>query len=180
MNPLVSVILPAYNAEKTLFESVQSIVKQTYNEWELLLINDGSKDNTDKVIKQFSDKRIRYIENDGNKGLIYTLNRGISLSKGKYIIRMDADDISFPERIQCQVEYMENHPDTIVCGSYIETFGENVDSVVRSYHTESDDIKKAYPIQPPFAHPSVIIRRDILEKEGFGYNQDYKDKHANR
>lgn len=175
MNPLVSVILPAYNAEKTLYEAVDSIIKQTYKNWELLLINDGSKDGTDNIAKLFEDKRIRYIQNDGNKGLIYTLNRGIGLSNGKYILRMDADDISLSHRIQLQVDYMENHPETIVCGGFIKTIGEGVKSEIKKYFTHSDDIKKAYPLYPPFAHPTVIIRKNILDKTGIGYDIEYKD-----
>ena len=96
--PKVSVLLPVYNAEKYLQEAIDSILRQTFTDFELLLINDGSTDGSEEVIRQYHDDRIVYIKNDGNKGLIYTLNRGIEAAKGTYIARMDADDVSLPER----------------------------------------------------------------------------------
>ena len=122
---MISVILPAYNAQDTIAEAIQSIIDQTYKDWELIVINDGSSDDTKSIILSFPDPRIKYIENDGNKKLIYTLNRGLKLATGKYIARMDADDISLPTRFERQVLYMENHPDCVCCGSLIHFFSNN-------------------------------------------------------
>ena len=119
---LVSVILPAYNAQDTIAESIDSILNQSFRDFELIVINDGSTDATEKVIAQYDDSRIRYFANPGNQGLIYTLNRGLELSQGKYIARMDADDISLPARFEKQVRILEEHPEIIVCGPLIKVF----------------------------------------------------------
>ena len=109
-NCLISIILPAYNAEKYLKEAIDSILAQTYTNFELIVINDGSTDKTEEIILSYQDSRIRYIKNEKNLKLIRTLNKGIGLAKGKYIARMDADDISLPHRLKEEVEFMEAHP----------------------------------------------------------------------
>lgn len=106
--PIISVILPAYNASKTISEAIDSILSQSFKDWEMLVINDGSIDNTKDIIQSYTDSRIKYIENEGNKGLVYSLNRGISLSQGVYIARMDADDISLPTRLEEQLKYLQD------------------------------------------------------------------------
>ena len=105
---LISVILPAYNAEEYIYAAIDSILQQTYTNFELIVINDASTDHTEEIILSFSDKRIRYIKNEQNLKLIKTLNKGIALANGKYIARMDADDISMPNRFQIEYEFMEN------------------------------------------------------------------------
>ena len=90
----ISVVLPVYNAEETVAEAIDSILQQTFMDFELIIINDGSIDNSEEIILSYSDERIRYYSNGENRGLIYSLNRGLRLAKGKYIARMDADDIS--------------------------------------------------------------------------------------
>ena len=97
---LLSVVMPAYNAGKTIKESIDSILNQSFKDFEFIIINDGSTDNTEDVILSYGDKRIRYLKNDVNRGIIYTLNRGIIESKGKYIARMDSDDISLSTRFE--------------------------------------------------------------------------------
>lgn len=170
----ISVILPVYNAQDTIGEAIQSIINQTYTDWELLVINDGSTDNTRSVILSFDDPRIKYIENDGNKQLIYSLNRGLELASGKYIARMDADDISLPERFACQVRYMDSHPEIIVCGTYMQKFGNRVVPDIISFYSNNDDIKNNILTFPPFGHPSVMIRKSVLDKTGIKYDYNYK------
>lgn len=116
---LISVVLPAYNVQDTIGESIDSILSQTFTDFELIIINDGSQDNTEEVIHAYSDKRIRYYRNEKNEGLIYTLNRGLDLAQGKYIARMDADDVSLPTRFEKQVKVMEESPNIVVCGTQI-------------------------------------------------------------
>ena len=101
--PGVSVVMPAYNAEKYLREAIDSILAQTYTDFELIIINDGSTDSTKEVIHSYSDPRIIYIENERNSGICITLNKGLDASRGRYIVRMDSDDISVPERLEVQV-----------------------------------------------------------------------------
>ena len=127
---LISVVLPAYNVQDTIGESIDSILSQTFTDFELIIINDGSQDNTEEVIHAYSDKRIRYYRNEKNEGLIYTLNRGLDLAQGKYIARMDADDVSLPTRFEKQVKVMEESPNIVVCGTQIILFG--VDTAKRS------------------------------------------------
>lgn len=181
--PLVSVVFPAYNAEKTIKEAIDSIISQTYPNWELLAIDDGSTDSTASIIQSYNDKRIKYFKNECNIGLINTLNRGITLCSGKYIARMDSDDISEPERFAKQVSYMEENSHVIVCGSNIRMFGkkEGLDyNVIARYENDDKALKNRLVSSPCFAHPAVMIRRDVIisaeikYKEGYDYAEDYK------
>ncbi len=119
--PLVSIGLPAFNCEKTLSVAIRSILNQTYDNWELLLVEDGSSDRTLEVARSFPDPRILVFTNHVNKGLISCLNRAVSLSRGKYFARMDADDVAYPERLRRQVEHLEQHPeiDLLGCGMLV-------------------------------------------------------------
>jgi glycosyltransferase involved in cell wall biosynthesis len=119
--PLVSIVIPVYNGEKYLADSLDSVLCQTYQNWELIIINDGSTDSTEQLILNYQDKRIKYLRNDDNKGIIFSLNRGLRESKGVYIARLDADDIALPFRIEKQVEFLSENPDYVMCGSYFQT-----------------------------------------------------------
>ena len=122
----VSVILPVFNAEKTLKTAIDSILEQTYKNFELIIINDGSNDLSEAIIKEYKDHRLKYFINEVNKGLIYTLNKAVSLCKGEYIARMDSDDISAKNRLETQVRYLTLHPDILAVGTARSIFGENV------------------------------------------------------
>lgn len=175
--PLVSVLLPVYNAQDTVVEAIQSILAQTYTHFELVVINDGSTDATRERILSVRDDRIRYYENEGNQGLVYTLNRGIDLCRGKYIARMDADDISLPTRFEKQVEVMEKSPNIIVCGTEVSLFGdpEIVKKVPdRAYRfISADEYQKNLVLESGIAHPSVMMRKSILDEYHLYYDADY-------
>ena len=174
--PLVSVILPAYNAENTIAEAIKSIIDQTYNNWELIVINDGSSDRTEDIILSFTDKRIKYYKNQGNKQLIYTLNRGLSLATGKYIARMDADDICFPQRFEKQVDFMEKHSNVIVCGTQIKYFGTKRTKYKKlSFPLGDSELKDMLAISTCFAHPSVMVRKSVIAESGVTYDVNYKN-----
>lgn len=176
MDSIVSVILPAYNSEGTLGEAIQSIINQTYNNWELIIINDGSTDGTDTVSLSFKDKRIKYFVNEGNKGLIYTLNRGLSLASGKYLARMDADDICYPERFERQVNFMESHPDVIVCGTQIDYFGTKSTNYKKlKFPLDDKSLKEMLAVSTCFAHPSVMVRKSMFESSGVFYDINFKN-----
>jgi glycosyltransferase involved in cell wall biosynthesis len=117
MEPLVSIGMPVFNCEKTLNIAVQSILNQTYSNWELILIDDGSKDKTLEIANSFQDSRIKVIADGRNQQLPIRLNQAIALSRGKYFARMDGDDVSYPERLQRQVEYLEQHPEIDLLGT---------------------------------------------------------------
>ena len=108
--PLITVLMPVYNGEKYLQQAIESILKQTFTDFEFLIINDGSTDNSENIILSYDDSRIRYIKNEENLRLIRTLNKGIELAKGKYIARMDCDDISLPYRFEKQLKEFQNNP----------------------------------------------------------------------
>ena len=172
----VSVLLPVYNAASTLKESINSVIEQTFSDWELIVINDGSIDNTEEIIKSYSDSRIKYVKNETNKGLIYTLNRGISLAKGKYIARMDADDICYFERFEKQVAFMDNNPDVIICGTQIEYFGTKSSNYKKLIFPLKDmQLKEMLATSTCFAHPSVMIKKSVLDDSGILYNMNYKN-----
>ena len=109
--PLVTVLLPAYNSEAFVRESLQSILDQTFTDFELIVIDDASTDGTVALVKAFQDSRIRLVQKPHNTGYTDSLNNGIRLARGRYIARMDADDISLPHRFQKQVQFLDAHPD---------------------------------------------------------------------
>jgi glycosyltransferase involved in cell wall biosynthesis len=166
--PVITVILPAFNAEQFIKKAIESILAQTFSNFELIIINDGSTDNTDQVIRSFTDSRIKYIKNSENKGLIDTLNKGIDEAKGKYIARMDADDISLPTRFEIQVNYLNNHSDVDIVAStiiFINEKGEQTGTWPLDTKTiNSNQITEALITENCIAHPSVMGKTAIFTK----------------
>jgi glycosyltransferase involved in cell wall biosynthesis len=158
--PLVSVILPVYNAELYVEESIKSVLNQTFTNFELIIINDGSTDLSENKILSFNDNRINYIKNDLNLKLIATLNLGLQKARGKYIARIDADDIALPERFAKQVEFLEANPDYGLLGSFAKEFGFSSNNI--QYPTTDTAIRYAVIYHNPFVHSSVMIRSSIL------------------
>ena len=176
-NIIVSVIMAVYNAEKYLDEAIQSILIQTYEKFEFIIINDGSSDKSLEILEKYAiqDSRIVMI-NRKNKGLVYSLNEGILKAKGKYIARMDADDISDPFRLENQLEFIENNNLDICGGHYLlldkkgKINGLNVVPISHEMCTLSLLFKV------PFAHPSVIIRKSFLNDNLLEYGQSKYQK----
>lgn len=164
--------MPVYNAAKYLDASIKSIFNQTFSNFEFIIINDCSIDNSKKIIKSYDDKRIRYYENYKNLGIAATLNHGLELSKGKYIVRMDADDISLPKRIEKQIDFMETNSKTGICGTYCKTFG--LFEKEFFYPTLHSEILKAILTYNPIAHPTAIFRNDFFKKFKLNYSVKYK------
>lgn len=169
---MISVVMPVYNAESFLNEAIESILNQTFGDFEFIIINNASTDNSKKIIHSYSDPRIKYIENDVNMGLVYSLNKGIDSSSGKYIARMDADDISMPERFFKQVNFLEQNASVGICGSWFENFG-NITGISQ-YPADENTIRFKMLYQLPVLHPSVLIRKNILDKYGLKYNSNFK------
>lgn len=172
--PSVSVVMPAYNAAKYLREAIDSILAQTYRDFEFIIINDGSTDRTKEIILNYDDPRIVYLENEKNSGICVTLNKGLNAAQGRYIVRMDADDISLPERLAIQVEYMDKHPEIGVCGSDIIVFGEGKEESIFEQIHLSDDCAAGLLFNPCLAHPSVIINNQILKYRNLCYEDSYR------
>jgi glycosyltransferase involved in cell wall biosynthesis len=161
-NPFISVIMSVHNGNQYLEESIKSILIQTFTNFEFIIINDGSTDNSGEIINSFHDQRIIAIHNQVKSGLAESLNKGFEMSRGKYLARMDSDDISLPERLSFQVRFMENHDDIGICGSWIQTFGGN--KIGYYFPILHDEIRCNLLFSPQLAHPSVIIRKEIFDK----------------
>lgn len=177
-SPFVSVIMPAYNCEDTIKESIDSILLQSYDNFELIIINDGSIDNTLDVINSYNDDRIIVINNKVNQTIVPCLNKGLKNSKGKYIIRMDSDDICVETRFEKQVLFMEKNTDIGVCGSWAKKINyknENVGNMI--YNSENDVIKFKMLHECHLLHPSIIIRKSVLSQNNLSYNpKHYKSE----
>lgn len=169
----VTILMPVYNAEKYLAEAIESILNQTYKDFELLIINDGSTDRSEEIIQEFSDIRISYMTNETNIGLIRTLNKGIGLIPSEYIARMDADDISLPTRLEKQIKFMDQHPEIMVSGTSIQFF--NDQGNIKDYIVKSDwqEIKTELLFQPALMHPTVIMRKKFISDGNFFYNESH-------
>src|SRR5947209_7474553 len=122
-NPRVTVLMPVFNAEEHLRATIDSMLQQTFHDYELLIVNDGSTDGSQEILRSVQDPRVRLLENERNRGLVYSLNRGMNEARGDYLARMDADDIAVPLRLQTQVEYLDRRPWVGVVGSWYRTFG---------------------------------------------------------
>lgn len=173
--PKISVVMPAYNADKYIAEAIDSILCQTYTDFEFIIINDGSTDNTEDIILSYKDERIVYLKNEKNMGIVYTLNRGLDIAKGEYIARMDSDDISLPTRFKEQIKYLEKHKNIAVLGTAINIFGEEIDRYTFIFSHNPKIAKAELFFNPSLAHPTVMIRKTILDSFNLRYEEDYKD-----
>lgn len=158
--PLVSIVMPVYNMALFLMECIPSILEQDYENFELIVINDGSTDQTGEVVQSFLDERIVYILREHD--YMASMNTGIFMSKGKYIMRMDADDLMLQGRIRRQVEYMEAHPEVDICGCGMKNF-EKDDSSLYGL-TGHTSIISSLLLYNTMAHPTVIMRKESIER----------------
>lgn len=172
MNPIVSVVLPVYNGERYLHKAIESILSQTYRDFELLIIDDGSTDDSQRIISGFADPRIRLLVNEHRLKLSGALNRGMTEARGKFIARMDADDIARPERLATQVKYLVKHQDIGLCGSWVKRFGACRPTVDKN-PLSPEEIKAYTLFECAFAHPSVMFRKSFFAKEQLRYNGEF-------
>jgi glycosyltransferase involved in cell wall biosynthesis len=175
-NPKVTVLMPVYNGEKYLREAIDSILNQTFTDFEFLIVDDGSIDNSVEIINSYQDSRINLVKNDKNEGLVYTLNRGLSLAKGEYIARMDCDDISLPERLKKQVDYLDINSEISVVGTWI-TIIDLKREVQINWQPPVNPlwIKWSLYFYSPLAHPSVMFRKDIIRSIGSYFSCSAED-----
>lgn len=171
----VTILLPAYNAALYLRDSLDSIMRQAFKDFDVLLIDDESMDDTSKIAIEYSniDRRIKYYKNEKNIGLIKTLNKGLSLAKGEYIVRMDADDIMFDDRLYKQVKYMDSNPECFVCGGQMEYIG-GLTGMAPILPQKYEDLLYLSLINCPLYHPTTIIRNSAIKQFGLKYNDSYK------
>lgn len=162
-NPKVTVLMPVYNGRKYLREAIDSILGQTFPDFEFLIIDDGSVDGSLKLIRSYDDSRIRVVIHERNQGLVATLNEGISLSSGEYIARMDCDDISLPERLAKQVELMDSDPTVAVCGTWAKSIDENGNAISLMRAPVGILLKYNFWKPSPMIHPSVMMRKSFFK-----------------
>lgn len=166
----MSILMPVYNCALYLTEAIDSILNQTFTNFELIVLDDGSTDGSAGIAKSYSDSRIVYHCNEKNIGLANNLNVGLRMAKGKYIARMDGDDISLPERLQTQFDFLESHPDIDLCSCGLQMFGYEDAVWVREFDPEA--VKITMMFFSPVLHATSVWRRNSFEKNNLYYNQD--------
>ena len=171
--PKISVVMPAYNAEAYIGVAIDSILTQSFTDFEFLILNDCSADNTEAIIKSYDDPRIVYIKNEQNMGVAATLNKGLHFAQGEYIARMDADDIALPQRFEKQVAYLDNHPEIAVLGTQVRFFCDDGDGDPFCYFGSSQQLKIDLLFASAIAHPSVMMRRQLILDLGC-YNRSFE------
>ncbi len=167
----VSVLMPVYNAAPYLGEAIDSILGQTYADFEFIILNDGSTDASASIVDSYQDTRIKHISNKTNAGLVATLNAGIDLAQGEYIARMDADDTSLPERFAKQVAFMDRHPEVGACGTAYRYFGD-----LDRTEIPIQDTREAFTFlsrNSSLGHPTTMIRRSVLTQNSIRYESRY-------
>lgn len=172
--PMVTVLMSVYNGERFLKEAINSILNQTFTDFEFLIINDGSTDRSVEIIESYEDPRIRLINNEKNLKLIASLNKGISLARGKYIARMDCDDVSMPDRLEKEVNFLENSLDYGLVGTYYTVIdGEGKDQYNVSYPSSNELIKLFLSLNCPLAHGSIMGRTELFKQNLYGSEESY-------
>lgn len=169
MDTLISICIPVYNASLYLRECIDSILSQSYKDFELLIMDDGSTDNSSAIVHSYNDPRIRFIKNNHN--YIGSLNLLLKEAKGKYIARMDADDRMYPNRLQVQFDYMESHPKVDILGSGMQCFGENEDTC-EPYRTGEVGVLEFMECCAIY-HPTVMMRKASIDAADMAYKQEY-------
>ena len=172
--PTVSVVMSVYNGRKFLREAIESILIQTYKDFEFIIIDDFSSDGTPRIIESYDDPRIVYIRNEKNLGLTTNLNKGLILARGQYIARQDDDDVSASHRLEQQVNFLEQHPDVVLVGCHYYLIDQNGKLFSTCYAPMGDEaIKEFLKEANAFCHGAVIFRNTIVQKVG-GYRQEAK------
>jgi glycosyltransferase involved in cell wall biosynthesis len=172
--PLVSVFIPVYNREKYILEAVNSILKQSFTDFELIIVDDGSTDNTPNLLKSIKDKRIKLYFNEKNMGIPYTRNRGLELAEGEFIALLDSDDIAVQDRLYKQLNFFKNHPDCVILGGFVET----IDCLskplgkIKYRYIDPDYICSSLIFNCPIHNTTVMAKSSMLKK--FKYREYFK------
>ncbi len=167
-NPLVTVFMAAYNNGEYLKSAIDSVLRQTYTHFELIIVNDGSVDNSDEIISTYQDERIICVHNKLNLGIVRSRNLGLDIMKGKYLAVLDSDDLTLPDRLEKQVAFLEANPDYGLCGTYfnvISSEGEIMNTI--RFPQENDDITAYLHLGNCFCHSSVMVRSNLVKKHRY-------------
>lgn len=170
MMPLVSILMPVYNTAPYLREALDSMLSQTFTDFELIVLNDCSPDDAEAILDTYTDPRIVRYKGEKNAGLSNVLNVGLSIARGKYIARMDSDDISLPNRLQVQVDYLETHPEIDLVSVGMQLFGAKEEVWIREQNPEKVKINALF--HSPILHASSVWRKDSFEKQDLRFRQE--------
>lgn len=170
MNPLVSVLMPVYKTAPYLSEAMDSMLHQTFKDYELIVLDDCSPDNAEEILDAYDDSRIVRYKGENNVGLSNVLNVGIEMARGKYIARMDSDDISLPNRLQIQVDYLETHSEIDLVSVGMQLFGAKESVWIRERNPEKVKIEALF--HSPVLHASSMWRKDSFERHGLRFRQE--------
>lgn len=163
-DPRVSVLLPVHNGAQFLSVAIDSILKQSFTDFELIILDDCSSDSSGEIALSYLDPRVKYCKFHVKQGISRALNHGVSIARGRYIARMDSDDISHPLRLELQFNFMEKNPQIGVLGSWIRLFGDRIRGRVCEYPATDHEIRAVMLFENPFAHPATMIRTQCFTK----------------
>lgn len=171
----VSVLMPLFNREDLVSQAISSVLSQTFQDFEFIIIDDGSTDKSVNIVESFNDPRIKLIKNEKNLGIIKTLNKGIEQANGTYLARMDSDDLCLPERLEKQVKYMEKNKEVSICGTWINTIDYNgrVDSNVKFPYKSYKECEVRMYFNCIFAHPSIMFRVSDFKNNNLLYSEEF-------
>jgi glycosyltransferase involved in cell wall biosynthesis len=167
----LTILMPVYNGEQFLRETMDSVLNQTYSDFLFLIINDGSTDSSEDIIKSYSDPRIIYRKNEKNLGLVSTLNKGIDLVETEFLARMDADDLWAETKLEKQIKLLDSRPEVGICGTSIHKFGAFEGDFI--FPVENDGLKVGFLFYCCMSHPSIVYRMSFLKESGIRYRVDY-------
>ena len=170
-----SIVMPVYNGEKHLPSAIESLLGQTFTDFKLIAVDDCSTDSSLAIMQSYRDKRILIIENDRHRGIAAALNQGLTYADGTLLFRMDADDVSLPHRLQCQIDFMKKNPQISVCGSDTDLIDQD-GNIIGHRDTKKGDqrIKIALFLgETSLAHPAVAIRNEVLKTHRIQYSEQY-------
>lgn len=178
--PELSIIMPLYNTEMYVAQAIQSLLSQTYTDFELIIVDDGSTDKSLEIVKSFKDSRIKIMRNQQNQGIVFSRNRGLKEAVGEYIAPFDSDDIAMPDKFRKQIDFLKTHPDFGLIGSWIKMIDENGKFIKKKWRlfAKPEEIPAQLLFRNYFAQSSVVIRREALPvsgyENGFSFGEDYR------
>lgn len=170
--PKISVLTAVYNSAELIRPAIESVLNQTFGDFEWVIINDATPDNSIEIIERYNDPRIKIYHNETNMGLAASLNKGLALCTGEYIARMDTDDVCYPNRFERQIAFMDAHPEVAIAGSWVNLTGEK--KGVWKTPVSHEEIQCKLIFNSAIAHPTVIMRKEVVEKFKFRYDESLR------
>ncbi|MFC1775252.1 glycosyltransferase family 2 protein [Patescibacteria group bacterium] len=171
--PIVTVLMPVYNGEEYLKEAIDGVLNQTFTDFEFFILNDGSTDNGENIIKSYTDPRIKLINSDKNRGQAEIINEALDIVQSKYVVRVDCDDICLPKRLQTQVDFMDKNPEIGISGTWAKVMGKQTKKYIKP-PSDFEKIKVTMLFNTAMMQPSTIMRREMLDKYNLRYDKTFK------